>query len=264
MRLQAAFSPSVDLVSHESVQARQMPSSYLEAGHFGGLRQSRASPLMEEPGRIRRPITQPCGPVAICADAKTQTVCEASAQVCIKTCAIGVFYTWPWHCEGCALKRLRVGMTLTASGWHIDSHGTPQTEDDNSGPPPERVIRIPSGARPSACTPVIVPVKSSRKDARGGKASHKRTVKVKQKARQAPDMQNTPMVRRSCCRTPSLTRPKCRLFSQHSHMPRCVLESACLCKAQLLMPRFGSESLCRFAICNAMIRRMLSNHVPAE
>lgn len=81
--LQASFSPSVDLVSHESVRARHVPSPYLEAGHFGGLGQLRSRSLRESPAHPRHPITQPPGSAAACADAKTQTVCEASAQVCL-------------------------------------------------------------------------------------------------------------------------------------------------------------------------------------
>lgn len=43
---------------------------------------------------------------------------------------------------------------------------TVQTEDENPGPVRERVICIPSGIRPTSCTPVIVPVKSVRKGCR--------------------------------------------------------------------------------------------------
>eukprot|EP00892_Ulva_mutabilis_P010756 jgi/Ulvmu1/8052/UM004_0289.1 len=155
---QGQFSPSVDLVSHESVQARQMPSNFLEAGHFGSLRQQSANSTKEAapPANLRRSITVPSGPMAACADAKTQTVCEASAQ----------------------------------------------TEEDNSVPAPERVIRIPWGARPASCTPVIVPVKASRKDSRG-KAGHKRTAKVRTKPRPTSASQNTATTTRARSRPTS-------------------------------------------------------------
>lgn len=55
-------------------------------------------------------------------------------------------------------------------------HANVQTEEDDPGPIRERVICIPSGARPTSCTPVIVPFKATRK---GGKAVRKRTAKVK-------------------------------------------------------------------------------------
>lgn len=81
--LQGMFTPSMDLVSHESVQARRMPSDYLEAGHFGGgLKNLRSGSMMQTAHHTRRPITCPAGNDAACADAKTQTVCEASAQAC--------------------------------------------------------------------------------------------------------------------------------------------------------------------------------------
>jgi hypothetical protein len=80
------YRPVTDLITHESVNCRYGPS---EVSIEPSQRRC-TTPTLPRPGlnaaqwcdrAVRRPLTEPISSSAILADAVTQTVCEASAQV---------------------------------------------------------------------------------------------------------------------------------------------------------------------------------------
>lgn len=146
------YRPVTDLVTHESVSSRYGPS---EVSMEPSQRRS-TTPTLPRPGLnaalcdrvVRRPLTEPASS-AVLADAVTQTVCEASAQV-------GSFANEASCAEG------RSGILLQCVSVEPTVLTRLQTVEEEPDACQERVIRIPWGGRPDGSTPVIVPIKEAK------------------------------------------------------------------------------------------------------